>query len=80
MKECFIVVHNNYADGMTAYAFWNEADAKKSVDEDVKTVVKDLKEQGYETTVLWHGYDSVEVYAADSNINYEWTIIISDVL
>ena len=80
MKECFIVVHSNYDEGMTAYAFWKEDEAKKSVNEDVETVVKDLTEQGYKPTVLWHDRgSSVEIYAADKNIYYEWNIIISDI-
>ena len=52
MKECFIVVDSNYAEGMTAYAFWKEDEARKSVNDDVETVVKDLTEQGYNPTVL----------------------------
>ena len=79
MKECFIVVDSNYADGMTAYAFWKEDEAKKSVSEDVETVVKDLTEQGYNPTVLRHDCDSVEIYAADRDIYYEWNIIISEI-
>lgn len=79
MKECFIVVHSNYDEGMTAYAFWKEDEAKKSVNEDVDTVVKDLTEQGYNPTVLRRGCDSVEVYVADSDIYYEWNIIITEI-
>ena len=79
MKECFIVVHSNYAEGMSAYAFWKEDEARKSVSEDVDTVVKDLTEQGYNPTVLRRGCDSVEVYVADSDIYYEWNIIITEI-
>ena len=79
MKECFIVVHSNYDEGMTAYAFWKEDEAKKSVNEDVDTVVKDLTEQGYNPTVLRRNLDSVEVYVADSDIYYEWNIIITEI-
>lgn len=79
MKECFIVLHGNYAEGSDAYAFWNEDDARKSVNEDVDTVVKSLVEEGYEPTILRHGPDSVEVYVADSGIYYEWEIVISDI-
>ena len=79
MKECFIVVHSNYDEGMTAYAFWKDDEAKKSVNEDVETVVKDLTEQGDKPTVLRHDWDSVEIYAADRNIYYEWNIIISEI-
>lgn len=79
MKECFIVVHSNYAEGMSAYAFWKEDEATKSVNEDMETVVKDLTEQGYKPTVLRRDWDSVEVYAAARNIYYEWNIIISEI-
>ena len=41
--------------------------------------MKDLTEQGYNPTVLWRGCDSVEVYVADSDIYYEWNIIISEI-
>lgn len=73
------MIHRNYAEGSDSYAFWNEDDARKSVNEDVDTVVKSLVEEGYEPTVLRNGLDSVEVYAADSNIYYEWEIVISDI-
>lgn len=42
MSQCFIVIHRNYADGLDACVFWNEDEAKKSVNEDVDTVVKSL--------------------------------------
>ncbi len=79
MIECFIVVHRNYAEGMDAYGFLNEDAAKKSVNDDVDTVVKSLVEEGYEPTVLRYTPDNVKVYAADKNIYYEWNIIISNV-
>lgn len=79
MRECYIVVHRNYAEGLTAYAFWSEEDARKDVKEYADDVVKSLTEQGYNPTVLENGWDSVEVYAADSNIYYEWSIIGSNV-
>lgn len=65
------MVHRNYAEGMDAYAFWSEDDARKSVNEDVDTEVKSLTEEGYEPTVLRHDQDNVEVNAADGNIYYE---------
>ena len=52
MKDCFIVVHRNFAEGADAYAYWSEDDAKKSINEDVATVVKSLTEEGYEPTTL----------------------------
>ncbi len=79
MKECYIVLHRNYADGSDAYGFWNEDEAKKSVNEDVDTVVKSLTEEGYNPTVLRCADDSVEVYVADSGIYYEWSITPSTI-
>ena len=37
MEECYIVVHRNYADGCMAYAFRNEEDARKDVEDDKGT-------------------------------------------
>lgn len=79
MRECFIIVHRNYAEGMTAYAFLDEDDAKKNVKEDVEATIKSLTEEGHDPTVLWNNWDSVEIYVADSNIFYEWEIIISQI-
>ncbi len=80
MIECFIVVHRNHAEGMDAYGFLNEDAAKKSVNDDVDTVVKSLMEAGHKPTVLRYAPYSVGVYAAGGNIYYEWNIIISNVL
>ena len=79
MNECFVVVHRNYAEGLDAYVFRNEDEVKKSVNEDVGTVVKSLTEEGYKPTVLRDACDGVEVYIADSSIYYEWNIITSSV-
>ena len=78
MQECFIVVHTNYADGIMAYAFWTEEDAKKDIDRDVEAVVDSLVTQGYDPEVT-HGTDSAEIYVADSNIYYEWSIVTSQI-
>lgn len=80
MRECSIVVHSNYSEGTDAYAFYAEADARRSVDEDVGTVVKDLIEQRYEPKTLRNGCgDNVTIYVPDSDIYYEWCIITSDI-
>ncbi len=79
MKELFIVVHRNYADGMDAYAFWSEEAAKKSINADVDTVMRSLAEEGYEPIVLRYKPEEIEVYTSDRNIYYEWHIIISNV-
>jgi len=72
-KEVTIVTHTNYADGEVAYAFWSDEDAKKEVAEDAAEIMCSLKEQGYEPKFL-ESEDKVEIYAADSNIYYEWYI------
>lgn len=79
MKPCYIVVHRNYSEGTDAYAFWSKDDAMKSINEDVETVVKSLTEEGYEPTVLRDACDGVEVYVADSDIYYQWSIFDSNV-
>ena len=79
MSQCFIVIHRNYADGLDACVFWNEDEAKKSVNEDVDTVVKSLTEEWYTPTVLRDACDGVEVYVADSDIYYEWNIFRSSI-
>lgn len=79
MKDCYIVICTNFADGKDAYAFMDETDARKSVDEDVETVLHDLTEYGYEPTVICHNSDHAEVYVADSDIYYEWQIVLSTI-
>lgn len=79
MKKCFIVVHTSYDEGTDAYAFYDEKDARKSIGEDVKTVEKDLIEQGYEPTTTRNGLDNATVYVPDSDIYCEWCIITSDI-
>lgn len=76
---CTIVVHRNYADGVDAYAFYHEDDAMRSVDEDVRTVERDLAEQGYESKTIRRGEGDVEIYAADGDIYYEWSVIPSEI-
>lgn len=77
MRKCFVVVHRNYAEGADAYAFWDENDAKKSVEDDAETIVEDLTAQGYEPVIVKNGWDTAEVYVPDSDIYYEWSIIVS---
>lgn len=73
---CFIVVHRNYADGVDAYAFWNEEDARKSISEDIDVTVKSLKESGYEVKLLERldEWDEWEVSVPDTDIYYEWSV------
>lgn len=79
MKSCFIVAHRNYADGLMAYAFFDEKDARMDVEEDVAETVDALLRQGYEPTTIRDGEDDVEVYVADSDIYYEWSVISSSI-
>lgn len=73
-KECFIVIHSNYANGTDAYAFWNEVDARKSVEDDIKTTLSNLREQGYKRVELLERMDEYEIYVPDRDIYYEWSI------
>lgn len=79
MKDCFVVIHWNYADGMDACVFCNKENARESVEEDVETVEKDLRAQGYEPTTLGDAVGGAEVYVPDSNIYYEWKIIATHI-
>lgn len=78
MKTCFIVIHRNYAEGLSAYAFWNRKDAEKSVQADVKTTEINLKTH-YEPITLIRNADEAEVYVPGNDIYYEWNIFESDI-
>lgn len=79
MRKCFVVIHHNFVEGLNAYAFFNEEDAKKSVSADAETVLDALKKQGYESAKLDNAWNSKEVYVPDTDIYYSWTIIHSDI-
>lgn len=79
IKDCYRVICTNYSDGKDAFAFMDETDARKSVDENVETVLNELTEQGYEPVILRPDSDSVEMYVADSDIYYEWQIVLSTI-
>lgn len=79
MKECYIVVHRNYAEGVDACAFYREEDARKSVEADAKNVVASLLQEGYEAKTVCSGTDHIEVSALDGNIYYEWDIVLADI-
>lgn len=74
-EKCFVVLHRNYADGSDATAYKLESDAKAAVEEEKESVLAELRERGYEPTILRDGLDNPSVYAADSDIYYEWEII-----
>ena len=77
ITPCFIVIHNNYADGLDAYAFRQEEDAVKSVSEDAETVMTELKDCGYEPCIYKTTCGHTEIYALDRDIYYEWDIVPS---
>lgn len=80
VEVCFIVVHRNYAEGVDAYAFYDKTDAETAVSEEVATEVRSLKEQGYELIAMTkNATGGAEVYVPDTNIYYEWEIIVSGI-
>jgi hypothetical protein len=72
----FVVVHDNYAEGMDAYTYDSIDDAMRSVKADVKTETINLIESGYNVQTRF-GDDGLfaEVSALDGNIYYQWKII-----
>lgn len=74
-EKCFVVLHRNYADGSDAAAYRRESDAKAAIEEEKESVLTELKERGYEPTILRDNSDNPSVYVADSDIYYEWEII-----
>ncbi len=79
MDKCYIVLHKNYEEGESAYAFYKKQDAEISVNEDAKTVERDLKEQGYLPVVLAGAYGNITIFVSNSDIYYEWSIAESDI-
>lgn len=83
MAKCYIVIHKNYADGEDAYAFYKEEHARKSVEEDIKTVENDLTADGYKPLtsrkIVGNDLVNAKVVANDGNIYYEWMIVPSDI-
>lgn len=79
MRECAILVHRNYAEGLTATAYFNEEDARKEMNEAADSFINGLKKEGYSPKIIENGRDNIEVSAADGNIYYEWSIILSEI-
>lgn len=77
--KCYTVVDSSYDVGRDTYAFWSHEDADKSIEADVRTVVADLKAQGYERVEVLRHPDSASVYVPDSDIYYEWEIHETDI-
>lgn len=78
MNNCFVVIHKNYAEGVDAYAFWGEEEAKKSVNADVDTEFKSLCDEGYNPVILRRP-SGATVRVNDTDIYYEWDILMSTI-
>lgn len=80
MKKCFIVIFSSYSEETSAYAFYQEADARKSVLEDVETELRSLSEEGYQPVIKEiDNHGSMSVYVPDSDIYCEWIIVPSEI-
>lgn len=79
MNECFVVVHQNHAEGMTACVFRQQADAENFVATELDRVTADLKKKGLRYTVEKDGWDNVSVRTKFGGVHYEWSIIISEI-
>lgn len=79
MKDCFIVVTRSYSEGLDAYAFFSEEEARRSVEGDVGIAAKNLLEAGYIPTIKRQDNDNVSVYVAGDDIYYEWSIVFSQI-
>lgn len=79
MRECAILVHRNYAEGLAAAAYFSEEDARREMTEAVDSVIGTLNEEGYSPKITENGWDNIEVSAAGGNIYYEWSIILSEI-
>lgn len=78
-KGCYIVLHQNYAEGGDAYAFYSKEQAKKELEADVRLTVQNLEQDGYSPVWLTDACDGHEVYVPDTDIYYEWSIIPSTI-
>ena len=78
-KECFIVVHMNYMEGIDAYAFFKMEEAEKSISDDADTTMKDLSEQGYAPVRTKDAAGGAGIHVPDSGIYFEWSIVESTI-
>lgn len=79
MKGCFVVVHRSHEEGLTAYVYLNEEDARRSVVEGADSVMDMLRGSGYTPRYSQNGWDNIDVSVADENIYHEWSIIMSEI-
>ena len=76
-KECYIIIHSNYAEGSDAYAFANMESARRSMKADVDVELRNLTDAGYRDIVKEESEDEASVYVRGLDIYYEWSIIPS---
>lgn len=76
-KECYIIIHSNYAEGSDAYAFANMESARRSMKADVDVELRNLTDAGYRDIVKEESEDEAYVYVRGLDIYYEWSIIPS---
>ena len=74
MKPCFIVLFSSNSEGIDAYAFYKENDAKKSILDDCEILENELRTRGYDPVVLCKRTGDREIYVPDTDLYYEWTI------
>lgn len=79
MSVCYIVVHRNYDEGLSANAYTDRESANLSVLQDADMVYQSLVHQGYPDVARKIDHDSQEVVAARGNIYFEWTVIESTI-
>ena len=69
----YAVYSNDYSGESAINVFYDESEAYKFMILDMEQIIDNLKEQGYEYDSSEND-DSCEVWAADSNIYYQWDI------
>lgn len=79
MSVCYIVVHRNYDEGLSANAYTDRESANLSVRQDVDMVYQSLVYQGYSDAARKIDHNHQEVVAARGNIYFEWTVIESTI-
>lgn len=77
-NKCYVLKHNNYADGEDFEIFFYEDAAKAAMEIEVESVVENLKSEGYAPEIVNKPYRP-EVYVSDTGIYYDWEIFPSSV-
>lgn len=75
---CSVVVHRNYCEGLDACAFIEEGAARRFITESLEIISGLLESQGYDCDIVWQDENNVEISAAEGNIYYEWSLIMTE--